>query len=130
MNRNNIEFSQLPVQVKIALLMQVAAWMFFVFANSALNGTISLIHLTMGLLCCVICFSFKKWARVFCIAYDTLMIGLNLYTIYSEYGRDEDRLSQMLICLVTAILFSLSIYMLCRKDVSCIYRNESNFNNA
>ena len=116
------KFKDFPSGVKRAMLTVFAAWCFFIGYNLFITGTVSIFHLTMGMLVCFAVFSLKTWTRLFVAIYNIIMvvmIGFELYYSFNTGG--ETDLSLMSGKIISIILFAFSSFFLLSDDVKSFF---------
>ncbi len=120
------KFKEFPSGVKRAMLTVFAAWCFFIGYNLFISGTVSIFHLTMGMLVCFAIFSLKTWTRLFVIIYNIIMafmIGFELYYSFNSGG--DIPLSLMSGKIISIILFALSSFLLFSDDVKSFFSEQN-----
>lgn len=78
--------AELPAEVLICLALTPLAWLLFLISRLLLNGTISLVQLSMAGLCCLALFSLRGWGRWLCVIYDGLMVAALGYQVVQGQG--------------------------------------------
>ena len=118
-----IPFSELPVTVKMAIVSVFSAWGFYIVSHAFYYGALSLFQVTMGMLCCVLAYSLKKWGRVACVLYLILFIGAQLFALYDHLTGSPASMSHLAIQAVNLILFSSATLLLLHRDTARFYGN-------
>ena len=116
-------FGQFPKKVKTGILFLLSAWIFFTLSQAVLHGTISLLHTTLGMLCCVMVYAIRNGGRIACILYNIILIIAGLYDLYVLTA--EKMLSSLssAVSLINIILFSIATYYLLSHETSSFYKN-------
>jgi hypothetical protein len=118
-----IPFPALPFTVKMAIVSVFSAWGFYVAFHVLYYGALSLFQVTMGMLCCALVYSLKKWGRIACVLYLILFIGAQLYVLYDHLTGSPVSMSLLSIQIVQLILFSSATLLLLHKDTARFYGN-------
>lgn len=118
-----IPFPELPFTVKMAIVSVFSAWGFYVASHVFYDGALSLFQVTMGMLCCVLVYSLKKWGRVACALYFILFIGAQLFSINDHLNGSSLFMGLLAIQTVQLILFSSATLLLLHKDTARFYGN-------
>jgi len=71
---NKRDFTTLAQEVQPATILLPLAWIVFLVGQSMTQGTISLVHLGVGSLCCMLVFNENRWGHLFCALYNTLLV--------------------------------------------------------
>ena len=116
-----IPFPELPFTVKMAIGSVFTAWGFYVASHALYHGALSLFQVTMGMLCCVLAYSLKKWGRVACALYLVLFVGAQLFTLYNHLHGGPVSMVLLAIQSVNLLLFSSAIVFLLHKDTARFY---------
>lgn len=71
---NNRGFREMAQKVQPAKILLPLAWIVFLVGQCMTHGTISLVHLGVGGLCCMLIFNESRWGRFFCTIYNILLV--------------------------------------------------------
>jgi hypothetical protein len=125
-------FNRFPKKVKKGIILLFGSWIFFIFSQAALHGTVSLLHTTLGMLCCVMVYSIRNGGRIACIIYNIILIVAGLYDLYVLTGKGLLYSPSSAVGLINVILFSTATYYLLSHETSSFYKNgkESSPNNT
>lgn len=118
-----IPFSVFPFTVKMAVGSVFCAWGFYVVSHALYHGALSLFQVTMGMLCCVLVFSLKKWARVACALYLVLFVGAQLFALYDHLTAGTASMTLLALLAVQLLFFSSAIVFLLHGDTARFYAN-------
>jgi hypothetical protein len=118
-----IPFPQLPFTVRMAIVSVFTAWGFYVASHAFYHGALSLFQVTMGMLCCVLAYSLKKWGRVACLAYIVLFVGAQLFTLHDHLTAGTASMTLLVLLAVQLIFFSAAIVFLLHRDTARFYAN-------
>lgn len=116
-----IPFPELPFTVKMAIGSVFSAWGFYVASHALYHGALSLFQVTMGMLCCVLAYSLKKWGRVACALYLVLFVGAQLFTLYDHLNGGPVSMGLLAIQSVNLLLFSSAVVFLLHRDTARFY---------
>ena len=116
------KFSRYPQKVKKGILLLFSSWAFFILSQAVLYGTVSLLHITFGMLCCVMVYAIHGWGRIVCIIYNIILIAAGLYTLHDRAGSEMLYSLPSAANLVQVILFSLTTYYLLNHETSSFYK--------
>ncbi len=61
-------------KVQPAKILLPLAWIVFLVGQCITEGTISLVHLGVGGLCCMLVLNESRWGRLFCAIYNILLV--------------------------------------------------------
>lgn len=86
-------------KVQPATILLPLAWIVFLLGQCMTQGTISLVHLGVGGLCCMLVFNESRWGRLFCAMY-------NLLLVISIYLQGKDVMTWPLVDVVSTLLFT------------------------
>lgn len=122
MRQQRPKFKEFPSGVRNAMLMVFIAWGFFIGYNLINTGTISIFHLTMGMLVCFAIFSLKAWTRIFVVIYNFIMAAMIGFEIYYAFNAGGD-FSVTLFAgkNISIVLFALSSLLLLRSEVKLFF---------
>lgn len=118
-----IPFPALPFTVKMAIVSVLSAWGFYVASHVLYYGALSLFQVTMGMLCCVLVYSMKKWGRIACVLYLILFVGAQLFALVDHLTGSPASMSHLAIQIVQLILFSSATLFLLHRDTARFYAN-------
>lgn len=71
---NNRRYREIVKGIQPAKILLPLAWIVFLLGQGIAQGTISLVHLGVGGLCCMLVFNESKWGRLFCAVYNFLLV--------------------------------------------------------
>ncbi len=119
------KFSRFPKKVKNGIVFLFSAWIFFIISQVVLSGTVSLLHTTLGMLCCVLVYSIRNGGRIACIIYNITLIAAELYKLYALTGSGMlySTPSAAAAGLINIILFSIATYYLLSGETASFYKN-------
>ena len=117
------KFSLFPKKVKNGIIFLFSAWIFFILSQAVLYGTVSLLHTTLGMLCCVIVYSIHNWGRIACIIYNIILIAAGLYNLYALNSSGMLYSTPSAVNLINIILFSIATYYLFSSETSSFYKS-------
>lgn len=110
-------------KVTPAKILLPLAWIVFLVGQGMIQGTISLVHLGVGGLCCMLVFNENRWGHLFCAAYNILLIA-------SIYLQGKSVMSWPLMDVVNALLFTVAtITLFVPKTVIVPARKRTIFSN-
>jgi len=118
------KFSRFPKKVKTGILFLFSAWIFFIISQVALSGTVSLLHTTLGMLCCVMVYAIRNGGRIACIIYNVALIAAGLYNLYILIGSGMLNSAPSAVNLVNIILFSIATYYLLSGEAASFYKSD------
>ena len=120
------KFKDFPPGVRNAMISVFVAWGFFIGYNLYVTGTISIYHLTMGMLVCFAVFSLKGWTRIFVVIYNLIMAIMIGFEIYYAFHSGGD-FSIILIAgkIISIVLFIISSVLLLRDDVKQFFQEQN-----
>lgn len=118
------EFSQFPKNVKKGIIVLFAAWLFFTLSQVVLHGTVSLLHTTLGMLCCVMVYSIRNGGRIACIVYNIILIAAGLHDLYVLAGKGMMYSLSSAAGLMNIILFSVATYYLLNRETASFYKKD------
>lgn len=72
---SKVAFSDMPVEAKAAMLLLPLAWFGLIVGQALISGSVSIVQLGLGGLCCMLVFSLKSWGRWFCGVYNVLLVA-------------------------------------------------------
>jgi hypothetical protein len=116
------KFSQFPKKVRRGILSLFGAWIFFVLSQMILYGTVSFLHLTLGMLCCVMVYAIRNGGRIACVVYNIVLIVSGLYNLYVLAGNGMLYSIHAAVSMINIILFSVATYYLLSKETAVYYR--------
>jgi hypothetical protein len=119
------KFSQFPKKVKNGIIILFCAWIFFVFSQVILYGTVSFLNLTIGMLCCVVVYAIRNGGRIACSIYNIILIVSRLYNIYVLAERGVLYSIPAAVNLINIILFSVATYYLLSAEAASYYKKRS-----
>lgn len=117
------KFSQFPKKVKRGIIFLFSAWIFFTLSQAILHGTVSLLHTTLGMLCCVMVYSIRNGGRIACIIYNVTLIIAGLYDLYLLTANKMLYSPPSAVHLINVILFSVATYYLFSGETASFYKN-------
>jgi len=117
------KFSRFPKKVKNGIIFLFSAWIFFILSQAILYGTVSLLHTTLGMLCCVVVYSIHNWGRIACIIYNIILIAAGLYNLYALTGSGMLYSIPSAVNLTNTILFSIVTYYLLSGETAVFYKS-------
>ena len=117
------KFSRFPKKVKNGIIFLFSAWIFFILSQAVLYGTVSLLHITLGMLCCVMVYSIHNWGRIACIIYNIILIAAGLYKLYVLNNSGMLYSAPSAVNLIGIILFSIATYYLFSGETSLFYKS-------
>ena len=115
------KFSRFPKKVKKGILFLFGAWIFFVLSQVVLYGTVSFLHLTLGMLCCVMVYAIRNGGRIASVVYSIVLIVSGLYNLYVLAGRGMLCSIPAAVNMINIILFSVATYYLLSGEASSYY---------
>ena len=86
MKSGKLSFKELPAKVRYGIVITISAWILFIISSILNTGTISILHMTMGMFFCFAILSLRKWSRIATSLYNifmAIMIGFELYNTFS-----------------------------------------------
>jgi len=116
------KFSQFPKKVKKGILSLFGAWIFFVLSQMVLYGTVSFLHLTLGMLCCVMVYAIRNGGRIACVVYNIVLIVSRLYNLYVLAGREMLYSIPAAVNMINITLFSVATSYLLSGEASSYYK--------
>ncbi len=116
------KFSQFPKKVKKGILFLFGAWIFFVLSQMVLYGTVSFLHLTLGMLCCVMVYAIRNVGRIACVIYNIVLIVLGLYNLYVLAGNVMLYSIPAAVNMINIILFSVATYYLLSGETASYFK--------
>lgn len=72
--KNNNTRTKAGAKLQPAMILIPLAWVVFLGGQSFAHGTISMVHLAIGTLCCLLVTRDSRWGRLFCAAYNVLLV--------------------------------------------------------
>ncbi|MDO9515205.1 MAG: hypothetical protein Q7J01_03780 [Syntrophales bacterium] len=117
------KFSWFPKKVKNGILFLFSAWIFFILSQVILSGTVSLLHTTLGMLCCVMVYAIRNGGRIACILYNIALIAAGLYNLYVLIGSGMLYSAPSAVNLINITLFSIATYYLLSGETASFYKN-------
>ncbi|TKB05847.1 hypothetical protein [Desulforhopalus sp. IMCC35007] len=96
---NKRGFREFAKEVHPATILLPLAWIVFVAGQAIAQGTISLMHLGIGGLCCLLVFNKSRWGRLFCAMYNVLLV-------ISIYLQGKDLMAWPLMDVISTLLFT------------------------
>lgn len=114
---NKEGFRQLAVETQLAMILLPLAWVVFLAGQAVTQGTISLVQLGMGGLCCMLVFSQSNWGRWFCSIYNVLLLS-------SMYLQGRDAMEWPLVDIATSFLFAGATITLFLPKTYTLFRRE------
>ncbi|TFG93862.1 MAG: hypothetical protein E4H15_00085 [Syntrophobacterales bacterium] len=117
------KFSRFPKKVKNGIFFLFSAWIFFIISQAVLSGTVSLLHTTLGMLCCVMVYSIRNGGRIACIIYNIALIAAGLYNLYVLTGSGMLYSAPSAVNLINIILFSIATYYLLSGETASFYKS-------
>jgi hypothetical protein len=116
------KFGQFPKKVQKGILFLFGAWIFFVLSQMILYGTVSFLHLTLGMLCCVMVYAIRNGGRIACVVYNMVLVVSWLYNLYVLAGTGMLYSYPASVNMINIILFSLATYYLLSKETAVYYK--------
>lgn len=89
----------MPREAQLGLILLPLAWIVFVAGQAMMHGTISLVQLGMGGLCCMLVFSHSNWGRWFCGVYNCLLM-------LSMCWQGFETMERSLVTIATSLVFA------------------------
>ena len=120
-------FSSFPRNVRLSIIFTVAGWVFLILSNAVITSTIALLQITLALVCSVVIYSLKPWARIFCIVVNLLMISGIVHTLYVLFSAaPEDALHALPAAayLIDIVLFASATIFLISRESAAFYKNQ------
>ena len=124
---NKAQFSSFPRNVRLGIIFTIASWVFLVLFNAVLTSTIALLQITLALVCSVVIYSLKPWARIFCIVINVFIIVNNVYVLYAMFFTTQAESSITLpaaVYLIDIILFATATYFLMQRETAVFYKQQ------
>lgn len=122
---NRAPFSSFPPTIRLGIVCTVAGWCFFILSQAAITSTLSLLPITIALVCGVMVYSQKVFARYFCAIASLLMAAGGVYALYGLFSAaplDARPFLPASVRLVQVLLFSAAAYFLLKKESAVFYR--------
>jgi len=117
------KFGQFPKKVKNGILFLFSAWIWFALSQAVLHGAVSFLHITLGMLCCVMVYAVRNGGRIACIIYNIILIVAGLHDLYVLTDRGLAYSLPSAAGLINIILFSIATYYLLSHETSSFYKN-------
>jgi len=117
-------FTRFPQKVKKGIGFLIGAWIFFTLSQVVLHGTISFLHTTLGMLCCVMVYSIRNGGRIACIIYNMILIVAGLYDLYILAGAGMIYSLASAAGLINMILFAIATYYLLSRETASFYKKD------
>ena len=96
---NNRRYREIVKEIQPAKILLPLAWIVFLLGQGIAQGTISLVHLAVGGLCCMLVFNESKWGRLFCAVYNVLLV-------ISIFLQGEGVMEWPLVDIISTLLFT------------------------
>jgi hypothetical protein len=111
---NRVPFGQMSRVAQTSMVLQPLAWTVFLGGQAWTYGTISLVQLAMGGLCCMLVFSLSNWGRWLSGAYNILLL-------VSFWGQGTVAIGWPMLTMVQALLFAGATIALFMPKTSAIF---------
>ena len=124
---NKPQFSSLPRSVRLGIIFTVASWVFLILSTAVITSTIALLQITLALVCCVVIYSLKPWARLFCIVINLLIIANNAYVLYGLFFTtlaDTNNSLPAAVYLIDMVLFAAATIFLINSETAAFYKQQ------
>lgn len=121
------QFSSSPRNVRLGIIFTIAGWVFLILSNAIITSTIALLQITLALVCSVVIYSLKPWARIFCIVINLLIIGNNAYVLYSLFFTtlaDTQNSLPAAVYLIDIVLFAVATFFLMNRETAAFYKQQ------
>ena len=128
MKKAKVHFSLFPRNVRLGVVFTIVSWVFLILSNAVITSTIALLQITLALVCSVVIYSLKPWARIFCVVINVFVIANNGYVLYGLiFGTLADTPNTLpsAAYLINIILFSTSTFFLMNRETSEFYKQQS-----
>ena len=124
---NKPQFSSLPRSVRLGIIFTVASWVFLILSTAVITSTIALLQITLAMVCCVVIYSLKPWARLFCIVINLLIIANNAYVLYGLFFTtlaDTHNALPAAVYLIDMVLFAAATFFLINSETAAFYKQQ------
>ncbi|GEM_PF-1147881 len=125
---NKARFSSFPRNARLAIIFTIAGWVFLILSNAVITSTISLLQITLALVCSVVIYSLKPWARIFCAVINLFMISGIVYTLYMLFSATPDDVRYALptgVYLMDILLFAVATFFLMNRETAAFYKEQA-----
>lgn len=79
LKRNSEKRKKTGGEMQPAIILTPLAWIVFLGGQSLAHGAISVVHLALGGLCCMLVARGSRWGRLFCAPYNVLLV-ISIYS--------------------------------------------------
>lgn len=120
-------FSTFPLSVRLGITLTIAGWCFLILSQAVITSTLALPPVTLALVCGVMIYSLKPFARVVCGAFNVLMAAAGVYALYRLSAEQPSGAWVSLPAVMRAvqvILFSAAAYYVLQKRTADFYRRQ------
>ncbi len=121
---NKVQFSSFPLSARLGIVFTISAWVFSILSQAVMTSTISLVPITLALVCGVVVYSLKPWGRIFCVIFNILMMANNVYALVSPPPAHTASTLPTGVCLINILLFALATFFLMHRDTAAFYKQQ------
>lgn len=100
-----------------AMVLVPLAWGVLLIGQAVTQGTISVVQLGMGGLCCMLVLSQSNWGRLFCTLYNILLVS-------SMYVQGRDAMEWAFVDIVSSFLFTGATLTLFLPQICTFFRRK------
>jgi hypothetical protein len=121
------QFLSLPRNVRLGIIFTIAGWVFLILSNAVITSTIAILQITLALVCSVVIYSLKPWARFFCIVINVFVIASNAYVLYGLFFTtlaDTQTTLPSAAYLINILLFAAATFFLLNRETSAFYKQQ------
>ena len=121
------QFLSFPGSVRLGIIFTVASWVFLILSNAVITSTIALLQITLALVCSVVIYSLKPWARIFCIVINLLIIVNNAYVLYGLFFTtlaDTHNSLPAAVYLIDIVLIAVATFFLMNRETAAFYKQQ------
>ena len=115
---NKIPFREMDKEPQLAMILLPLAWVVFLSGQAMTDGTISLVQLGMGGLCCMLVFSFSNWGLWFSGAYNIVLVA-------SIYWQGGETVKLPLVTIAATLFFAGATIALFMPRTRALFRKNS-----
>lgn len=121
---NKAPFSTFPRNVRTGIIFTIISWIFLILSSAILTSTVSLLQITLALVCSVVIYSLKPWSRIFCIVINLFIITNNVYVLYTLFFTHPAGTHHQLpaaVYFIDILLFATSTFFLLHRQTAAFY---------
>ncbi|MBN2299544.1 MAG: hypothetical protein JXM72_13160 [Deltaproteobacteria bacterium] len=118
-------FLSFPLNVRLGIIFTVGGWVFLILSSAVITSTIALMQITLALVCSVVIYARKPWARIFCMVINILIIANNMYALAAPSLADAQGAVPAAVHALNIALFTLATFFLMQREAASFYHGEN-----